>query len=228
MDRRLLDYSPESEAFEAGAIGQSESEWSGEASAEEVWGEIDEMELASSLLEVTSEAELDRFLGNLIDRVGRAAGNVVRSPTGQALAGILKDAAKRVLPTVGRAIEQRLDGVAGAGIGAQVVRAAGKYFGLELEGLSPEDQEFEAAKSFVRFAGEAAKNALRAPTGMAPEAAAQAAVVRAARRYAPGLLRPASSSNTPNPGSANPGARFIAAGSGRWVQRGPNIVVVDP
>ena len=54
MDRRLLDYSPESEAFEAGAIAQSESEWSaGTSAGEEVFSEVDEMELAASLLEVT-------------------------------------------------------------------------------------------------------------------------------------------------------------------------------
>jgi hypothetical protein len=224
MDRRLLDYSPESETFEAGAIAQSESEWPGGTSAEEeVFGELEEMELAANLLEVGSEAELDRFLGNLISRVGRAAGSVARSPTGQAVAGILKDAAKRALPTIGRAIEQRLDGAAGAGVSAQVVKAAGQYLGLELEGLSPEDQEFEAAKSFVRFAGEAAKNAVRAPAGIAPEAA----VMQAARRYAPGLLRPGRLSNGPDPRSANPGARFIPAASGRWVRRGANIVVVD-
>lgn len=228
MDRRLLDYSPESEAFEAGAIAQSESEWPGGTSAEEeVFGELEEMELAANLLEVGSEAELDRFLGNLIDRVGRAAGSVARSSTGQAVAGILKDAAKRVLPTIGRAIEQRVDSAARAGVSAQVVKAASQYLGLELEGLSPEDQEFEAAKSFVRFAGEAAKNVAAAPAGLPPEAAAKAAVVRAARRYAPGLLSPGRLSNSLDPRSVNPGARFNPAGGGRWVRRGPNIIVVD-
>ena len=142
------------------------------------------------------------------------------------MGGILKDAAKRVLPAVGRAIEQRFGGATGANVGAQVVKAAGQYLGLELEGLSPEDQEFEAAKSFVRFAGEAAKNAAGAPAGTSPEAAAQAAVVRAARRYAPGLLSPGLLSNTPDPSSANPGARLIPAGSGRWVRRGRNIILV--
>lgn len=228
MNRRLLDYTPESEAFEAGAIAQSESEWSGGTSAEEeVFGEVNEMELAARLLEVTNEAELDRFLGNLIDRVGRAAGAAARSPAGQALGGILKDAAKRMLPVVGRAIEQRLDGITGAGVGSQVVKAAGKYLGLELEGLSPEDQEFEAAKSFVRFAGEAAKNAARAPAGAPPQAAAQAALFRAARRYAPGLLSPAVLRNTPVPSTASPGARVMPTGSGRWVRRGRDIIVVD-
>jgi hypothetical protein len=221
MDRRLLDYSPESEAFDAGAIERGESEWSGEASAEEVFGEFEELELAAGLLEATNQAEFDRFLSSLIDRARGADGSVARSPVGRTLARILKDAANRALPAVARAIEQRVGTAAGADIGAQAVRAAENYFGLELEGLSSEDQEFEAAKSFVRFAGEAAKNIAAAPAGMTPEAAAQAAAVRAARRYAPGLL-----SNTANTSSPDSGARFIRAESGRWVRRGPNIIVV--
>jgi hypothetical protein len=214
MNRRLLDYVPESEAFEAGTIARDESEWSDGTGAREAFGEFDEMELAAELLEVTSEAEFDGFLGGLIDRVGVVA----RSPVGQALAGILKDAARRAVPTVSRAIEQPLRGATEANIGAQVVKAAGQYFGLELEGLSPEDQEFEAAKSFVRFAGEAAKTAANLPADAPADAVAQTAVVRAARRFAPGLL---------SPGPLTNGRRVSAAGRGRWVRRGPNIIVVD-
>ena len=70
MDRRLLDYNPESEAFQAGAIARDESEWCGATDTEAVFGEADEMELAAELLEVTSEAGLERFLGDLVDRAG--------------------------------------------------------------------------------------------------------------------------------------------------------------
>jgi len=217
MDRRLLDYNPETEIIEARAFAFDESEWPGGTSAEAVFSEADEMEHAASLLEAASEAELDRFLGDLIDQAGRAIGSVARSPAKDTLAGILKAAAKRTLPVVARAVGQRLGGTSDADIGAQVVRAAGKYFGLELEGLSPEDQEFEAAKRFVRFAGEAAKNALAAPAGMPTEAAA----ARAAHHYAPGLL-----SNIPGPRPADPGARHTTALGGRWVRRGQAIIVV--
>jgi hypothetical protein len=217
MDRRLLDYNPETEIFEAGAFAFDESQWPGGTSAESVFSEADEMEHAAGLLEVASETELDRFLGDLIDKAGRAIGSIARSPTKDALAGILKAAAKRTLPVVARAVGQRLGSTSDSDIGARVVQAAGKYFGLELEGLSPEDQEFEAAKRFVRFAGEAAKNALAVPAGMPPEAAA----ARAAHRYAPGLL-----SNIPGPRPADPGARHTTALGGRWVRRGQNIIVV--
>src|SRR6266508_4616896 len=92
--------------------------------------------------------------------------------------------------------EQELDrflggyigGPTGAKIGGQLASAAGQMFGLELEGLSSEDQEFEVAKGFVRFAGEAVKNATAAAAGADPRATATAAAVAAAKRHAPGLL----------------------------------------
>jgi hypothetical protein len=216
MDRRLLDYDPESETFEAGVVTRDESEWRGATDTESVFGEADELELAASLLEVTGEGQLDRFLGDLVQRAGQAVGRIASSPVGGALTAMLKTAAKRTLPVVGRAVGQRLGGTTGASIGAQVADAAARYFGLELEGLSPEDQEFEAARRFIRFAGEAAKNAVAPPTGMPPEAA----LARAARRYAPGLLK-----QLPDPRPADPGARRTPAAGGRWVRRGQNIVV---
>ena len=216
MDRRLLDYNPESETFEAGAVARDESEWRGATDTEAVFGEADEMELAAGLLEVANEAGLDRFLGDLIDRAGQAIGRAAPTAVRGTLGTMLSSAAKRTLPIVGRALGQKVGGAAGAAVGAQVVDAAAKYFGLELEGLSPEDQEFEATRRFIRFAGEAAKNAVEAPTAMPPAAA----MARAARRYAPGLLK-----QPLDPRPADPGARRIPAAGGRWVRRGQNIVV---
>ena len=114
MDRRLLDYNPESETFEAGAIAQGESEWRGATDTEAVFGEADEMELAAELLEATSEAELEQFLGDLIDRAGQAIGRAAPGPVRGALATMLKDAAKRTLPIIGRALGQQVGGAAGA------------------------------------------------------------------------------------------------------------------
>src|SRR5690606_8772690 len=66
---------------------------------------------------------------------------------------------------------------------------SGAFFGLSLEGLSPEDQEFEAAKAFVLFAGDAARNAALTPPRLPAEAIARIAAARAAQRHAPGWLR---------------------------------------
>lgn len=214
MDRRLLDYNPELETFEAGTIKLGEREWRGATDTEAVFDEAAEMELAAGLLEAKSEGELDRFINDLIDRAGRAAGVVAQPAAQDALTGMLKAAAKRAVPVVARRVGSTL----GAGTGVQVVRAAARYLGLELEGLSPEDQEFEAARRLIRFAGEAAKNAVTAPAGMPPEAA----IARAARRHAPGLL-----SQFLDQRSADPGAGRNPAASGRWVRRDQNIIVID-
>ena len=206
MTRRLIDYTPDTE-FELDEFRRPlfESE-----AAESVFSEADELDLATELLDVQSQQELDLFLGDLIARAGNAIGAVVRSPTGQALGGVLKDAARLTLPVAGRAIGGYLGGSSGAARGAQAAAAAGRIFGLELEGLSPEDRELHIARSFVRFAGETVRSATTARKAGPPRAAAHVAAAQAARRYAPGLLR-----------SAPP------ALSGRWVRRNRNIVVVN-
>lgn len=55
-------------------------------------------------------------------------------------------------------------------IGSNLASVAGSALGLELEGLSPEDREFEAAKQFVRFAGQTVSNARQADPRAEPEA----------------------------------------------------------
>ena len=206
----------ETESFQ---FGEAEAPWQGES--EGVFSETEEMELASEMLGITSEAELDRFLGGLIRRAGQAVGSFVRSPTGQALGGILKGAARQALPTIGSALGGYLGGSTGAQLGGQAASAAGRLFGLELEGLSHEDQEFETARGYVRFAGQAVKNAALAPTSQDPRRAANAAAVTAAQTYAPGLLK--APSVTPPAASTSPGLPM--GYTGRWIRRGNKIVL---
>jgi len=156
--------------------------------------ETQELELASSLLEVSNEMELEQFLGDVFRAVGRAAGQFARSDTGRALGGILKNTINQALPVIGGAIGPVLGGAAGGGTAQQ----AGSLLGLELEGLSPQDQEFETARQIVRLASNAYRNAAWAPRNVPPAAAARSAVLSAARRFAPGLLR---TLGTARPGS---------------------------
>ena len=183
-------------AFEYSAEFENQFEsGQGEQSA----AEIQEMELASSLLEVTSEQELDRFLGNLISSATKTIGSIARSPVGQALGGILKQAARKALPIAGQALGSYIGGPAGGKIGGRLASAAGQAFGLELEGLSNEDREFETAKQYVRFANDAARKAAtqvrhhqhrsRPLTPAAASQIARSAVVRAAKQHAPGLVK---------------------------------------
>jgi hypothetical protein len=218
--------------------------------------EIMEDEFASALLEVRSDQELDHFLGSFIKKAVGTIGKALSSPVGQALGGVLKQVAKKALPIAGGALGTFLGGPAGGLVGSKLASMAGDVFGLEYEGLSPEDRDFEVARRFVRFAGHAAKRAARAPRQMPPRAAAKAAVVEAARRYAPGLLAPRTDVtliDTGEPGfgepsppvtepgyepmgepdtSADAGAEpACACGAkrmrqGRWIRRGRHIVLL--
>ena len=140
LDRTFYELEGEDEADEAEG-GMYESE------------EL-EMELAAELLEVRSDAELDRFLGNLLKGAISAGKSFVNSNAGRAVGGLLKSAAKQYLPQ-----PQRLGNLVAPGIGGQAGSAAGSWLAnrLELEGLSQEDREFESARAFVRFANDTVK-----------------------------------------------------------------------
>lgn len=174
------------ESYEQGFLGEGELQEAQEYGEQErVFDEVQEMELAAELLEVSNEAELEYFLGKLISSAGK-----VLAPVGKALAPVLKNVARVALPVAGSALGNMvLPGVGGA-IGGKLASAAGNLFGLELEGLSPQDQEFEVARRIVRLSGAAAKRAARIPPNAPVRQAVRRAIVSAARRHAPGLLQP--------------------------------------
>lgn len=183
MPSPLTEYSPEWETFDGDA-----SEWSG-PNEHEILDEASQLELASELLAVGDEDELDRFLGDLVRKVARSVGSIVRSPLGKAIGNSLKDVIKTALPLAGGALGTLAGGPLGASIGSGLASMAGRAFGLELEGLSHEDRELAAANRFVRFASEAVTEAISAPPSHDPAASVRAAIAAAARRSAPGLLR---------------------------------------
>jgi hypothetical protein len=215
MDNEYMEYSPEFENFEFENFEYEDSEQTGEG---EVFTEAELMELAGELMEVNSEAELDQFLGKLIKRAGRAVRGVIRSPIGRAIGGYLKSAAKNALPLAGAAVGTYFGGPLGAKIGSGLASAAGGAMGLEAETLNAEDREFEGAKQFVRMGGEAVKSALAVPPGVNPASAAQQAVTAAAATHAPGL---ACCGGSKNPSAGPRGA------SGRWVRKGPNVLLLN-
>ncbi len=181
-------------------------------------GEPREMELATELLEVSGEQELEQFLDNVLSSVQGAAGRFAQSDTGQAVGGILSDALKdaiaQMLPMAGQAIGQWISPGQGGDTGQRLGTAAGSLLGLELEGLSSEDREFEVARQLVRFASAAAQKAANAPPTVPAPAAARTAVQQAARTYAPGLLPRLQGRST-----------RMWPRSGRWVRRGRAIVL---
>lgn len=207
---------------------------------ESVFDEAEEMELASELLGVGDEQELEQFLGSLIKKAARAVGKVVHSPIGSSLVGMLKSAAKKALPTIGAALGTAFGGPAGGALGGTLASKAGQMFGLELEGLSPEDQEYEVARRVVRLAGQAAQHAAQAPRSAPPRAVAQNAIVKAAQQHAPGLVNAAMGGqhrhhrhrHHPNAGGPYYGPEGggavpsgVSGQSGRWVRRGRHIIL---
>jgi uncharacterized protein (DUF697 family) len=191
----MSQYEFESENFEYAPTQEYEGSYSGEFEYQELQEleaplhEVQEMELASELLEIRDEQELEQFLGNLISGVAKAAGGFIRSPVGQALGGILKDVARKALPVVGGALGSFVAPGVGTALGAKLGSMASGMFELEFEGMDREQAEFEVARRYVRFASTAARNAALAPPQAPPRTVANQAVATAARRYAPGLLR---------------------------------------
>lgn len=197
IDRALFEVQAEDEEF----------------GANESYETSQELALTAELLEVSSEDELDRFLGNLLSSAVSAAKSFARSDAGRAVGGVLKSAARQALPHLGGA----LGGLVSPGAGKLGAKAgqwlAGQFeLGLETEGLSAEDREYETARSFVRFATETAQRAAQAGPGTPPQVAAGQAAISAAQRHLPGLLRP---------------QHAAPRTDGRWVRRGDHIVIFD-
>jgi uncharacterized protein (DUF697 family) len=130
--------------------------------SQEMEGEVNEdteMELATELLSVNNEEELEEFIGDLFKKVVKGVKNFANSSTGKALGGMLKGVVKKALPVVGGALGSVIAPGVGTAIGSSLGGAAGNALGLELEGLSSEDQELEVSKTLVRLATEAARSA---------------------------------------------------------------------
>lgn len=200
----------EADDFEGAIPEESEYEYEYEAhdDVEGPFDEAQEMELAAELLGVADDAELEQFLGKLFKRVRRGARRLARSRVGRALTRIARPFVKRAISSARGAAGQFLRDRGGAGA------SAADALGLELEGMSPEDQEFEVARRVVRMVGTAAQQAAAAPGSASPTAVAKAAMNAAARQHAPGLA-----AGTPSPAGR-------ARQSGRWVRRGRRIVVM--
>jgi hypothetical protein len=147
-----------------------------------------DIEQASGLLDVTNETELEAFLRGLIDEVARRSGGTLSADSARAVSAVVKKTAERTLPT--------LTTVFGGGMEPaprplkSPVATAARVYGLELEGLSAEDRDFEIARQLIRFAEAAASQAANPPSALPAAAAVSAAVEGAAREFAPGLLPP--------------------------------------
>jgi hypothetical protein len=203
LDRTQMGFTADS--FEPAAVGRRE-----------VFNEDEQMDLAASLMEISSEEEFENFLGDLISKGAQAVGKFISSPTGQALGGVLKNVAKQALPLAGTALGTFVGGPVGAQIGGALGSAATNLFEAENE-----EQEWEAANTFVKLAADAVKNAADAPAGANPQAVAKSAVIEAAKLHAPHLVPALSNGAMSGPQVMNDQRR-----TGRWVRHGDRIILL--
>lgn len=216
IDRNTMEYEPETGNFETDGY-EFEFE-AGDLSGESVFSEEEEYALANELLSVTSEAELDQFLGNLfkkawrgIRKVGSTIGRVARP-----LAGVLKPLIKKALPVVGGALGSFVAPGVGTAIGSSLGSAVGNALEMEFEGMNQDEMEFETARRVVRIAGQAAQQAAQASPAADPTALIRSALTQAARTHVPGLGR--------NRLGATSSSGFES--SGRWIRRGRKIILL--
>lgn len=176
-------YEGEDEQFLGDILGALTGE------AESPLSETQEMELTAELLEITSEEELEEFLGNLVKGVAKKVGGFIKSPIGQQLTGVLKNVAKKALPIAGSALGSFIAPGIGTAIGGKLGSMASNLFELETEGMNQEQLEFEVGRRVVRLAATSAKTAALAPRNVPPRRVVQVAITQGARQHAPGLLR---------------------------------------
>jgi uncharacterized protein (DUF697 family) len=194
----------------------------GDAEGASPFSEAEELELAAELLSVSSEEELDQFLGKLvrgawrgIKKVGSVVGKIAKP-----LGGVLKAVAKKALPFVGGALGSLIPipGV-GTAVGSALGGALSKALEMEFAELNQEEQEFEMARRFVRLAGTAARQAVLGSPDADPQEMAEVAVINAARLHVPNLPPIASSGG----GFERSIGRQL---TGRWVRRGRKIIIL--
>jgi hypothetical protein len=137
-----------------------------------------ELNLATQFLEAQSEIETVALLRSIIQRSGTSREKTIDPQ----VVGPLLNRLARSAVIVRNALRSS-EAEAGSPISPEGI------FGTELEGLSPEDREFETALRFVRMASEMARIATRSPPGVAPDIIASRAEHLVTRRLAPGLSR---------------------------------------
>jgi hypothetical protein len=115
-------------------------------------------ELAAALLDVVNQSELEDFVSGVVGEAARSAGGRIPAHVGRALVASLTQTAERTLPALSVALGDEHRPPAPV-----ATQAAARLFGVETEGMSAEDRDFEIARQFVRFAQAQARRAARAP-----------------------------------------------------------------
>lgn len=135
-------------------------------------------------------------LPKLATQYGGKAGSFVGQRAGQAIGGRIGGAAgSRLGSSLGQRggawLGQQAGGLVGQQAGNFVADQAKRIFNLELETLSPENQELEMARAYYRYANNLARRTYqtyRRNPRQTPRAISRQVIPPVARRFAPGLL----------------------------------------
>ena len=130
----------------------------------------------------------------------------------------------RSLPIAGKALGTFVGGPLGGALGGKLGTMATRLFELDLEGMNPQDQQYEVSRAYVRFANAALKQGAAAARNNPRAQAKQivrAALKKSAQLHAPGLLKKRRGSNGQYNRSAFAGQR------GSWVRRGNRVVLYN-
>src|SRR5712671_7510854 len=193
----------------------------------------EEAELAVELLQVASETEFDRFLGDLFKKAWGGIPPVGSKVIGP-LRGLLKTVASKALPSVATAAATSFgpanDVVAG-NLGSLVSRA----LEAEVATLSGADRDlekcrqlFEKHRQFVRLAGTAATATATAPTGVNPVAAAQRSLADSANERLMRKDAPAGKTASFTARAPVAATTTAAAASGRVAKQGSQTKTTTP
>lgn len=213
LDRQQLEQNEREGVFGETGIGELSTELT----------ETQELALASEFLEITNEAELEQFLGDLWYRTKTAASQIYNSGAVQSAIPAVKAAGRAFLPVAAGKLADRYAPGSGDWVSAGAQQLADQLLKEELEGLSGEDRELEIARRYVRFANAALQRAAQVPPRVPPPVAGPVAVRDTARMHLPGLV-PLLASLGLDAVSAN-GEASSGAHSGRWVRQGSSIVI---
>ena len=187
------------------------------------FSEEDEMELAADLLSISNEMEYEEFIKKLWKKAKRGARKLWRRYKNP-IKGALKKLARKGLSWGGRALGTYFGGPAGGALGSKAGNWAAKAFGLELEGLSPEDQEFEVARRLVRLTGDTINNVGKMPPSVPKNVAVKKAMKKAAAKHAPGLLKRRRFASSRR---IRRGSRPLNKFRGTWIRHGNRIILKE-
>ena len=185
--------------------------------------EAQELALASEVLEISNEEELEQFLGDLWNATKAAASKAYNSDVVKAAIPGLKAVGVAVLPKAAGWLANRYAPGTGDMASAGVQAAVDQWLKEELEGLSGEDREFETARRYVRFVDDTFRRAAQTPDRVSPPVAAQVVLRDAAREHVPGLVPFLVQLRN---GSPVGGSGVEAAASGSWTRQG-SLIVID-